>query len=125
MVSIGSQRQPPNEAHQISLCRTNSCRSLKRLEERCYLGSHKKESSVWGVGGYPGGHILCLKGAATTQLEQTVTMQKLEPNLPFISYFQEKPEIYMRTLAILKVGNEFALFKHALWWPNKTHLLAR
>lgn len=37
--------------------------------------------------------VLCLDGAATTQLEQIITMQKFETNLPFISYFQEKPEI--------------------------------
>lgn len=43
--------------------------------------------------GIAAGLTLCLEGAATTQLQPTVALQKFKPIWPFVLYFQEKPEI--------------------------------
>lgn len=59
------------------------------LEECSYLELNERSLRLK----YSRGHTFYLQGAAITQLEPIVTMQKFELNLPFISYFQEKPGI--------------------------------
>lgn len=59
------------------------------LEECSYLELNERRLGLKN----PRGHTFYLQGAAITQVEPVVTMQKFEPNLPFVSYFQEKPEI--------------------------------